>query len=323
MMEAYASTPLDECEISSGMTVTIRGGSKTSFSLLGSAKGSVEEKIKNEYLWKEALQVGGGESSDLVEEVYEQLVEAGAVGLGVTGSADTSGVDCGLTAKRVIIPADNSCLFNAIGYLLEHPGADVDTVAAQSEVQKRLRSVVAESVIAQPDVYSESVLGMTPQKYAMWIRDSAHWGGEIEIAVLCGHYRVGIRVVDVCTGSVYHYCPLGDSGGNATTRYLYLLYDGIHYDALVATAQINGVFRFGGGGGVIKTFGDDKGQSVESVNCMFKALAAGLKAAGGYTNLSSKDTCIQCMVCYKRCAGETEATQHAMATKHQNFRQIN
>jgi ubiquitin thioesterase OTU1 len=323
LVRAFASASLADCGIRGGMTINVRSGSKGSFSLIGSADATIAEKIGRENVWKEALEVGG-DNIDLVEEVYTQLVQ----GSSATSSATTSGVDCNLIAKRVVIPADNSCLFNAVAYLLEHNREDVDSSAVLREVQHKLRAVVAKEVVKSPEVYSEPVLGVPPGAYATWIADPAHWGGEVEIAVLCGHYQVAIRVVDIGSGALIEYHPSrgGTEGASVPTskaRRIYLLYNGIHYDALACSSSVGA----SGDTGVlqrarprlVKVF---EGGTPYPEEPLFKSLAAELKQAGDYTNLTSEDTCIQCMVCFKRCAGETGATRHAMATKHQNFRQI-
>ena len=47
----------------------------------------------------------------------------------------------------------------------------------------RLRRLVADTIMASPDTYSEVVLGKPPREYAEWIVDPQHWGGQIELTV--------------------------------------------------------------------------------------------------------------------------------------------
>lgn len=46
------------------------------------------------------------------------------------------------------------------------------------------RQVVANEVIANPQVYNEAFLGKPPQEYAKWIQDPSKWGGAIELSIL-------------------------------------------------------------------------------------------------------------------------------------------
>ena len=80
---------------------------------------------------------------------------------------------------RRVVPADNSCLFRAIAYLLHPevvvlgcPAAQVPTPLATS-----LRTVVANTVLSNPETYSEAMLGKPPADYATWIQKSESWGG--------------------------------------------------------------------------------------------------------------------------------------------------
>ncbi|CAN0446185.1 unnamed protein product, partial [Discosporangium mesarthrocarpum] len=75
---------------------------------------------------------------------------------------------------RRIIDADNSCLFNAIGY----------TLRRSRKVGTELRKMIAEAVRASPDTFTEAILGKEPEVYCSWIMDPKSWGGEIELSIL-------------------------------------------------------------------------------------------------------------------------------------------
>jgi len=62
--------------------------------------------------------------------------------------------------------------------LLAHSEGDRALSAAP-----RLRRLVADTILASPDTYSEVVLGKPPREYAEWIVDPQHWGGQIELTV--------------------------------------------------------------------------------------------------------------------------------------------
>ena len=119
-----------------------------------------------------------------------------------------------LLVRRVIDP-DNSCLFNSIGLLIGMPGES-----------RSLRSICAESVISDPSLYTSDILGKSPEDYAAWILDIEKWGGEIEMNILSNFFNIEIGAVDIQTGKIYFY-------GSGNSSRVYLLYDGIHYDAIV------------------------------------------------------------------------------------------
>ncbi|KAG0469611.1 hypothetical protein HPP92_016311 [Vanilla planifolia] len=64
----------------------------------------------------------------------------------------------GVVVRRVI-PSDNSCLFNAVGYVMDH-----DKHRAQE-----LRQVIAMTVASDPIKYNEAFLGKPNEIYCAWI----------------------------------------------------------------------------------------------------------------------------------------------------------
>ncbi|KAE8694954.1 ribosome bioproteinsis protein BMS1-like protein [Hibiscus syriacus] len=75
---------------------------------------------------------------------------------------------------RSVIPSDNSCLFNAVGYVMDH-----DKTKAPE-----LRQVMAATVSSDPTKYSKAFLGKPNAEYCAWILDSDKWGGAIELLIL-------------------------------------------------------------------------------------------------------------------------------------------
>ena len=87
------------------------------------------------------------------EELLARAVEASMLDEGRMRAADstTSALDIdddGTVAVRKVIDADNSCLFNAIGYVFFRSLAKA----------KELRKVVHDAVLSDPDTFSEAVL---------------------------------------------------------------------------------------------------------------------------------------------------------------------
>eukprot|EP00667_Euglena_gracilis_P025393 EG_transcript_29798 len=125
---------------------------------------------------------------------------------------------------RRSVPNDHSCLFSAVAYLAEggHRGGVVAT----------LRQRCAEAVGADPDRYSDVILGMGNAEYQKWIQDPFSWGGETEVVVLATHFGLEVAVITMESQAVLVYPPQSPCRGR-----IYLLYTGQHYDPLVGVAD--------------------------------------------------------------------------------------
>ena len=110
------------------------------------------------------------------------------------------------------VPSDNSCLFNSISLLVEG-----------EKKPDLLRQKVAERIRAD-ETYSEAILGKSKSDYCTWILNPDKWGGEIELTILAGHYKVQIIVIYV-EGLTHRSYGAGETC-------IYLMYDGIHYDPI-------------------------------------------------------------------------------------------
>jgi hypothetical protein len=91
------------------------------------------------------------------------------------------------------IAADNSCMFNAVGY-----GMHGSTSKAGW-----LRSVVAQEVSSDQQFYSAAFLGMSNAAYCNWIMNPMNWGGGIELAILAKHYNYEIAAWNIETGKCH------------------------------------------------------------------------------------------------------------------------
>jgi ubiquitin thioesterase OTU1 len=87
-----------------------------------------------------------------------------------------------------------------------------------------------ETILGNPSLYNQSFLGCPVFEYCAWILDDKSWGGEIELSILSAHFKVEMLVFDVV--SMARLCYGEDQG---YTQRLFLLYDGIHYDAIMET----------------------------------------------------------------------------------------
>lgn len=192
--------------------------------------------------------------------------------------------------QRVIVPADNTCLFTAIGYLL---------MGGSKSLGAELRALCVANV--QKTDYPEGALdGKTPAEYARWLADSSKWGGAIELGLLATHFGVQLVCIEVRTGRPYRF---GEG-----SRCAYVINDGIHYDAL---ARDDGAV--GGEAALTTTFATDD----EAALAGALAVAEELKSARAFVDTSS--FALLCTVCNTPLKGQKEAIEHAEATSHTNF----
>lgn len=126
----------------------------------------------------------------------------------------------GILMKRVV-PADNSCLFTSIHFVLNGKIDESGTVAPL------MRQMIAETISKDPDTFSEAMLGKPNLEYCKWILDDKSWGGAIELAVLSNYYGIEIAVVDTINAIINRF---GEDQKYA--HRVLLLFDGIHYDPL-------------------------------------------------------------------------------------------
>ncbi|UJR13898.1 hypothetical protein I4U23_000904 [Adineta vaga] len=120
---------------------------------------------------------------------------------------------------RFSVPADNSCLFSSIYFVLHSGKLDLAS-------NKYLRNLVATKIESDHITYSEAMLGRTNSEYSKWIRRDDSWGGGIELAILTQEYEIEICVINTeCGGRIDYF------GEDQHFPYrVFLLYDNLHYD---------------------------------------------------------------------------------------------
>lgn len=114
-----------------------------------------------------------------------------------------------------IMPDDNSCLFRALG----------TAIMGGMDAMNELRSVIAQTIQENPELYSEAVLEKKTDDYCRWIQNENSWGGGIELSILSKHFDIEICSIDVQTLRVDRF------NEGPPTRCL-LVYSGIHYDTI-------------------------------------------------------------------------------------------
>ncbi|KAF7503352.1 hypothetical protein GJ744_003958 [Endocarpon pusillum] len=199
--------------------------------------------------------------------------------------------DQGGTLVLRIMPDDNSCLFRAIASAIM-PGLDT---------MNELRSVVAQTVQANSDVYSKAVLdNKDPDDYCRWIQTEDAWGGQIELNIISNHFDIEICSIDVQTLRIDRY-------NEGRPKRCIVVYSGIHYDT-IALSPFDAPPEFDQ-----KMFDTTNevilGSAVE--------LCQMLKGKGYYTDTAAFK--IRCKQCGAICVGEMGATEHASKTGHYSF----
>ncbi|XP_015524317.1 ubiquitin thioesterase Otu1 [Neodiprion pinetum] len=251
-----------------------------------------------------ALEDSGITSGDtlIVEEKQppvkprQQLIERGNNTVPRSHIIDTETLSNspGVLMKQ-IVPADNSCLFTSVGYVLN---GKVDTTCASF-----MRDIIAESVSSNPEEYSEAILGRPNGEYCEWIKKADSWGGAIELAILSWFYGLEIAVVDSINAIINRF---GEDQHYA--QRVFLMFDGIHYDPLYLEPL---------DGGSIQTIFPT---SDDTLLIQATELAREAKSSRQYTDVQ-KFT-LKCMVCNVMLNGQLAAQQHAKDTGHMNFGEV-
>lgn len=221
-----------------------------------------------------------------------------------------------ITALRFEVPADNTCLFYSIYYLL-HGELNKDQA-------RTYRSIVSNKILTNstgiPDFHPESMLGKPSDEYCAWIQSDDSWGGAIELSILSNHFKICVQAVDVKTCRIHRF----PADGRFQDKTVFVLYDGIHYDPLYldlfssksttfdfrTTAEINGV----------KAECGEKVKFSARIEKSMVEVAKILQAARQYTDTANFK--IRCGNCGTQLVSEKEAMNHAESTGHTNFQEI-
>ncbi|XP_071703194.1 OVARIAN TUMOR DOMAIN-containing deubiquitinating enzyme 2 [Rutidosis leptorrhynchoides] len=201
---------------------------------------------------------------------------------------------------RRVIPSDNSCLFNAVGYVMDH----------DKNKASELRQVIAATVASDPTKYSEAFLGKTNEEYCSWILNPDKWGGAIELSILADYYGREIAAYDIQTTR----CDLYGQEKKYEERVM-LIYDGLHYDALAMSPVDEAPEEFDQ-----TIFGVDSDRSIGSYESLALNLVKDQQRKRSYTDTANFT--LRCGVCQIGVIGQKEAVEHAQATGHVNFQEF-
>ncbi|KAG2386317.1 hypothetical protein C9374_002763 [Naegleria lovaniensis] len=204
--------------------------------------------------------------------------------------------DC-VAIKRVI-PADNSCLFNALAYCLE------GSSARKNKRARALRRVVRDWIMKHPFYFNEAILGRPTKEYCDWIMKDDSWGGSIELLILSQFYNIRIESFDVTANRRDIY---GEGDTSITTK-IFLIYDGIHYDALAFNPVPSGPEELD----ITIVPANEEISSKKAFEIVKQ-----LHDQHQFTDTASFT--LKCLQCGEFLKGEKEATLHAKKTGHTSF----
>lgn len=217
---------------------------------------------------------------------------AGARSCEVCGTPRTAAPEPPRMARHVV-PADNTCLFTALAYVSGRPGGGA-----------AMRSALVDHMLAHPSEFDEGALGSPPAAYAAHMRQPHVWGGGLELSAASGLLGLQVGALDVKTGVLSLF---GEDQAALRPRRVYLLYDGVHFDAL---------HRLGGGGhGSAPQTVFEPGDAAAEAGA--REVAAAARAARAFVDLAGFS--LMCGVCGVGITGEKAAREHAAATGHANF----
>lgn len=207
-----------------------------------------------------------------------------------------SQLGCPGILRRKIVPADNSCLFTSVGFVL---GGKVDVTCGSY-----MRQIIAEVVSNDEDNYSEAILGKPNKDYCDWIQKPDSWGGAIELSVLCKVYGLEIAVVDTMNAIINRF---GED--QFYDHRVFLLFDGIHYDPLyLEPVEADGSIQT-----LFPTADEQILQEAEQ-------MAIEAKANRQYTDVNK--FCLRCIICNVMLTGQAEAARHAQESGHGHFGEV-
>jgi ubiquitin thioesterase OTU1 len=196
-----------------------------------------------------------------------------------------------------IMPDDNSCLFRAFN----------SAYFGVMDNMYELRSIIAQNIQANTDIYSKVVLDQDPDDYCRWIQTEDAWGGAIELDILSKHFDVEVCSIDVQSLRVDRY-------NEGRENRCILVYSGIHYDVIaLSPSEPPYDHAYAPPEFDTKIFNaDDAAVLVQAVE-----LCRILQGQHYFTDTAGFK--VRCNVCKAEFKGEKGATAHAAKTGHYDF----
>ncbi|WPG97320.1 OTU-domain-containing protein [Acrodontium crateriforme] len=204
----------------------------------------------------------------------------------------------GIMVLRVM-PDDNSCMFRALSSAVLGPALDGMT---------ELRSVVAQTIQANPELYTRGLLEKEPSEYCRWIQRVDSWGGGIELSILSQHFDIEICSINVQDTRIDRF------NEGKSTRCI-LVYSGIHYDVCALTPCSGADPEFDRKVFDVVRMGDE--ETDDGALEAARELCTVLKSRHYFTDTKGFD--LKCNTCGQAGKGEKWAVEHASRTGHSDF----
>jgi len=202
--------------------------------------------------------------------------------------------DRGGTVVMRVMPDDNSCMFRALGSAV---------LTGELDSMDELRSLVAQGIQNNPELYNEATLEKAPDAYCKWITNPNSWGGGIELSILSQHFEIEIASINVQDLRV-------DRFNEGQARRCILVYSGIHYDTIAFVPYGSSSLDAGND---TKLFDARDDVLLEAA----RQLCAELKKQHYFTDTNKFS--IRCNTCGWRGVGQQAATQHHDESGHVDF----
>ena len=197
-----------------------------------------------------------------------------------------------------IMPDDNSCLFRAFNSAFFGPALDN---------MHELRSIIAQSIQAEPGKYPPVVLEKSTDDYCRWIQSADSWGGAIELEILSRHFDIEICSVDVQTLRV-------DRFNEGRDKRCILVYSGIHYDVIALSPSDPPYEKAYAPPDFDTLIFDANDQPI-----LEKAVELCRILQGRHYFTDTAGFSVRCNICQRVFTGEKGATEHAKQTGHYDF----
>ena len=250
-------------------------------------------------------EVSGSVGSVDIEATREGAVEDDGVGRDDGPASAMAAAYCDLRGEelptadaggyiiRRVMDADNSCLFNSMGYCLRRSREDAPL----------LRRIASRAVMDDPGTYTSAFLGQSPDDYVAFLGRPESWGGQIELHIYSGLFRAEIAAFDIVRDRVDVY-----GAGRGYRRRAFVRYDGIHYDALVFALNPSLPETKD-----VTLFSPEDGGAMDKA----RALCADQHRKKQFTDTSGFS--LRCTVCQVGLKGAADAQEHAKNSGHSNF----
>jgi ubiquitin thioesterase OTU1 len=198
-----------------------------------------------------------------------------------------------------VMPDDNSCMFRALSSAVLGSALDGMT---------ELRSVVAQTIQANPDLYTKGLLEKEPSAYCRWIQREDSWGGGIELSILSQHFNIEICSINVQDLRI-------DKFNEGQPTRCILVYSGIHYDVCAVTPFTGAEPEFDRKVFEVVKAADEEmdGGALEAARELCKVLQ------GRHYFTDTHGFTVKCNQCGQSGTGEQWALQHATSTGHSDF----